>query len=109
MFERLSTDIISSAFAPPPAANPTTLKMNGHVTTVEVKGPEREQSEIPVIPQLRGGRVDNYKVSDLPLGTIKPVRIIAIGAGASGINIAHAVKNYLKNATLIVYEKNEGE
>lgn len=49
----------------------------------------------------------SYKVSEQPLGTIKPVRIITIGAGASGINMAYQAMRHLKNVEHIVYEKNE--
>lgn len=48
----------------------------------------------------------NYIILEQPMGSIKPVRVICIGAGASGINMAYQVSKYLKNVTLIVYEKN---
>lgn len=48
-----------------------------------------------------------YKVSETPLGTIKEVKIITLGAGASGINMAYQVKRHLRNVTHVVYEKNE--
>lgn len=79
-------------------------KMNGHVTIEAVNGLPLVP-EILTIPQLRKYAGD-YTVSDHPLGYIKPVRIITIGAGASGINMAYQVKNYLKDADLIVYDKN---
>lgn len=47
-----------------------------------------------------------YTVTQEPLGTIKPLRIVCIGAGASGINMAYQAKHYLKNVELVVYEKN---
>ena len=52
--------------------------------------------------------IEGYKVSDKPLGTIKPVRVITIGAGASGINMLYQAKHYLQNAEFIAYEKNSG-
>lgn len=82
------------------------LKMNGHVTAEAVNGLPATP-EIPTIAQLRKYAGD-YTVSDRPLGYIKPVRIITIGAGASGINMAYQVKNYLKEAELVVYDKNPG-
>lgn len=56
--------------------------------------------------QVNGGL--EYKVSETPLGTIKEVKIITIGAGASGINMAYQVKKHLRKVTHVVYEKNEG-
>lgn len=51
-------------------------------------------------------RQAKYDVTDQPIGTIKPVRVIAIGAGASGINMAYQTKQFLKEVDLMVYEKN---
>ncbi|KAJ9149460.1 Steroid monooxygenase-like protein [Pleurostoma richardsiae] len=48
----------------------------------------------------------SYKVIEEPLGTARLVRIITIGAGASGLNIARNVKEHMKNVALQIYEKN---
>lgn len=50
---------------------------------------------------------DAYLVSEAPLGNLRHVKIITIGAGASGINMAFQVKSHMKNVDLVVYEKNE--
>lgn len=47
-----------------------------------------------------------YKVLEQPLGTARHVRIITIGAGASGINMIRTLRTTLTNYTHIVYEKN---
>ncbi|KAH0845712.1 putative sterigmatocystin biosynthesis monooxygenase stcW [Fonsecaea pedrosoi] len=90
------------------ALAPNETKMNGHVVVQPVEVPIEDpvaQPEIPTIPQLRKF-TGTYTVTDRPLGYIKPVRIITIGAGASGINMAYQVKNYLREAELVVYDKN---
>ncbi|ERT00706.1 hypothetical protein HMPREF1624_01938 [Sporothrix schenckii ATCC 58251] len=69
-----------------PTANPTPKVINGHYQAPQ-HGPV-------------------YEVSPTPLGTIKKMRIITIGAGASGINMAYQTKKHLKNVSLVVYEKN---
>lgn len=59
--------------------------------------------------QVNGNREQfqtKYEVTNQPMGTIKPVRVIAIGAGASGINMAYQTKNFLNEVELMVYEKN---
>jgi hypothetical protein len=55
------------------------------------------------------GHVDNevYVVSEAPLGTSRQIRIITIGAGASGLNMARHVELHLQNVQHIIYEKNE--
>ncbi len=47
-----------------------------------------------------------YEILEQPLGTPRHVRIITIGAGASGINMIRTLRNSLTNYTHIVYEKN---
>ncbi|CAG8984286.1 hypothetical protein HYALB_00010711 [Hymenoscyphus albidus] len=47
-----------------------------------------------------------YTVSETPLGTARHVRIVTIGAGASGINMIRTLRETLTNYEHVVYEKN---
>ncbi|KAF9883564.1 hypothetical protein FE257_003163 [Aspergillus nanangensis] len=47
-----------------------------------------------------------YVVQEKPLGDPRPIRIIAIGAGASGLNLAHQISRHMQNIDLTIYEKN---
>ncbi|KAI0970307.1 hypothetical protein F4678DRAFT_136338 [Xylaria arbuscula] len=47
-----------------------------------------------------------YSVIEQPLGTAKHVRIVGIGAGASGLNMIRTLRRNLKNYEHVVYEKN---
>lgn len=47
-----------------------------------------------------------YTIQETPLGTARPIRVIAIGAGASGLNLAHKIQNHMQNIDLTLYEKN---
>ncbi|KAI0593841.1 hypothetical protein F4775DRAFT_586522 [Biscogniauxia sp. FL1348] len=47
-----------------------------------------------------------YSIQDSPLGTAKHVRIVGIGAGASGINMIRTLRKSLTNYEHIIYEKN---
>lgn len=49
---------------------------------------------------------EGYKVSEAPLGTTRRMRVIVIGAGASGLNTAHHLDLHMENAELVIYEKN---
>jgi NADH dehydrogenase FAD-containing subunit len=51
-----------------------------------------------------------YQLSRVPFKTPRPVKIIVVGAGISGLSMAHEVNigNTIKAATLTVYEKNAG-
>ncbi|TDZ73236.1 FAD-binding monooxygenase moxY [Colletotrichum trifolii] len=49
-----------------------------------------------------------YAVREAPFGMPKPLRIIGIGAGASGINMIRTLRNTLAASTyeMVIYEKN---
>jgi cation diffusion facilitator CzcD-associated flavoprotein CzcO len=49
-----------------------------------------------------------YSVSDRPLGATKHVRIVGIGAGASGINMIRTLRKTLTDYNFTIYEKNDG-
>ncbi|KAH6663263.1 hypothetical protein F5X68DRAFT_266033 [Plectosphaerella plurivora] len=44
---------------------------------------------------------------DAPVHSEKHIRIICIGAGASGLLVAYKLQKHFKNFSLVVYEKNE--
>lgn len=48
-----------------------------------------------------------YEVQDVPLGATKHVRIVGIGAGASGINMIRTLRRSLRDYEHVVYEKND--
>lgn len=48
-----------------------------------------------------------YSLSRLPLGTARPMRVIVVGAGFSGLAFAREVETQrLTNVNLQIYEKN---
>ena len=47
-----------------------------------------------------------YKILEEPFGTLRPLRVIHIGAGASGICFSKFAEETLKNVTVQIYEKN---
>lgn len=48
----------------------------------------------------------NYNLLEQPLGTPRHIRIITIGAGASGIDMIRTLRTSLTNYSHVVYEKN---
>jgi hypothetical protein len=77
----------SSESAPPPAANGTP----GNA----------EQS-------LNGNHNDSYNAKDQPVENFRPMKVVAIGAGFSGIYLSIRLPELLRNVDLVVYEKNDG-
>lgn len=49
---------------------------------------------------------DGYRISEQPLFAKRPVRLVCVGAGATGLQIAYKAERILKNVTLQIYEKN---
>lgn len=50
-----------------------------------------------------------YELSRVPLRTARPLKIICVGAGLSGLNFAHEVETgAIQNCDLRIYEKNSG-
>lgn len=47
-----------------------------------------------------------YSVREQALGTLKPLRLICIGAGVSGINLLRTLRLNLNDYEAVVYEKN---
>ncbi len=47
-----------------------------------------------------------YTVREQPLGSARGIRIVGIGAGASGLNMIRTLRLNLTNHGLVVYEKN---
>jgi len=43
---------------------------------------------------------------DHVLGLARPLRVVCIGAGATGLDVTYKIKKHLRNIDLQVYEKN---
>jgi len=48
-----------------------------------------------------------YKILEQSYGTLRPMRVIHIGAGASGIAFAKFAEESLQNVEIQIYEKNK--
>jgi cation diffusion facilitator CzcD-associated flavoprotein CzcO len=49
---------------------------------------------------------DGYRITEQPLHEKRPVRIICVGAGASGLQVAYKAERALDNYELQIYDKN---
>jgi len=47
-----------------------------------------------------------YVVDEKVLGTSRPLRVICIGAGTTGLDLAYKIGKHLKAIDLQIYEKN---
>jgi hypothetical protein len=55
------------------------------------------------------GLETGYKIPDLPIGHRRPIRVVCLGAGYSGLMMAIMFNEKMKdaNAELVIYERNE--
>ncbi|KAF2094220.1 FAD/NAD(P)-binding domain-containing protein [Rhizodiscina lignyota] len=49
---------------------------------------------------------DGYRITEQPIYTRRPMRMICVGAGAAGLQIAYKAERGLKDVELQIYEKN---
>ncbi|RFU26023.1 hypothetical protein B7463_g10312, partial [Scytalidium lignicola] len=49
---------------------------------------------------------DGYRITEQPLFTKRRVRLVCVGAGAAGLQIAYKAERLLENVELQIYEKN---
>ncbi|KAI1268611.1 hypothetical protein F5Y18DRAFT_236215 [Xylariaceae sp. FL1019] len=64
-------------------------------------------SDAKMSAQPTSGGGASYKVLEQPIGVARHIRVVAIGAGASGINMIRTMRKRLNNFDLTVYEKNQ--
>lgn len=50
---------------------------------------------------------DGYRILERPMGTLRPVRVILMGAGASSLNFFKQAETQLKSVKITCYEKND--
>jgi hypothetical protein len=81
----------------------TSMALGVHMNGADTRKQNGAFYNVPKIPHLSIS--EDYKVSDQPIGTIAPIRMICIGAGASGVNLAYQVQKNMQNTELVLYEK----
>jgi hypothetical protein len=50
---------------------------------------------------------DGYRITEQPLHTKRHIRMVCVGAGAAGLQIAYKAERLLQNVELQIYEKND--
>ncbi|KAK7988530.1 Cytochrome c oxidase polypeptide 5 [Apiospora arundinis] len=96
-----------------PAMNPSCLPestyspqpqpiMTRHRVTPQANGTSNGTSNGPTSHTAKAP----YTVVEKPLGSTKHVRIVGIGAGASGLNLVRTLRKQLTDYELVIYEKN---
>lgn len=102
----MTTANMTSGLYTPPSA-PALLTSDPAMT---IQRPSRISTN--AVPNSRPVNVSNsataYSVSEQPLGATKHVKIVGIGAGASGINMIRTLRKSITDYEFTIYEKNDG-
>ncbi|KIW17912.1 hypothetical protein PV08_05107 [Exophiala spinifera] len=70
--------------------------------------PAANGSATPHTLSSNGVGITGYDPKDQPVENFRPMKVIAIGAGFSGIYLSIRIPEWLRNVELVVYEKNDG-
>jgi hypothetical protein len=55
-----------------------------------------------------GTSTNSFRLNDVPVENLRPLKVIVIGAGYSGIYCGIRIPERLRNVELVIYEKNAG-
>jgi ribulose 1,5-bisphosphate synthetase/thiazole synthase len=65
--------------------------------------------DIPAVNgTCNGHHGDELLLKEAPVENLRPLKVIVVGAGFSGILMAIRIPERLRNVELVVYEKNDG-
>lgn len=89
----------------------TNSRANGNTDTHNSNSIRPAATKVPFRdrPKAYGWKNTNdrgYTIDETPSGTGRRLRVIGVGAGASGINLAKVVRDDLKDVEVVVYDKN---
>lgn len=64
------------------------------------------QTSFACLQEMGIDRDFGYRISEASLGQPRHIRIVGVGAGASGINLAKQLDSQTQNVEYVIYEKN---
>ena len=90
-------------------ANDTPLWQPTKTKTVDSISPNTQTAPSNIAKTFDDAVKSTYRIIERPIGSRRPLRVVCMGAGYSGLMMAIMFNEKMKNsnATLAVYEKNE--
>lgn len=89
------------------AFNATPITSNGVVTNSNEKPAEKLPfAERPAAYGWKTRNERGYEILERPAYTRRKLRVVGVGAGASGINLAKSVRDDLTDVDIVIYEEN---
>lgn len=77
--------------------------------TKEASHVENASTTIPAVNgETRGNSAPSWQLHDYPVENQRPLKVIVIGAGYSGVYCGIRIPERLRNVELVIYEKNAG-
>ena len=95
-------DLLAVAFFRP---LPSAMAANG----IAAEAVSPYPANLEDLPDLYGWPRENdrgYRIQERPSGSLRPLRVVVLGAGASGISFAKFAQDQLENVDFVLYEKN---
>lgn len=93
----------------------TVERSNVHSVTAGVEAVYRAKQGTDHVEHVNGAQVNGvnseaapWALHDVPVDYQRPVRVIVIGAGFSGVYCGIRIPERLRNCDLVIYEKNAG-
>jgi NADPH-dependent glutamate synthase beta subunit-like oxidoreductase len=82
------------------------MSSNEQIGATHTNGHKPSLDELPDLYGWPRQNERGYRIDETPSGTYRPLKVIIIGAGASGISFAKFSREELHNVELQIYEKN---
>lgn len=83
-----------------------TRASNGEKPSGETNGHSNNPEDLAVRYGWTNTNDAGYSIIEKPSGRLRPIKIICLGAGASGINCAKQFQDQIENVHLQIYDKN---
>ena len=77
-------------------------------TTHAAAGHASQTNGAYAVNSSSSGTTFNFVFHDTPIENFRPIRVIVIGAGYSGIYCGIRIPEPIRNTELVIYEKNAG-
>jgi YHS domain-containing protein len=108
-FEHYTSGVASHNFQPYPSTN-IVCHESSTMAAIEIsRAPDPgfiQPSEAHHDNSWYNQDFDGYRISEHPLFTKRRLRVVCVGAGAAGLQIAYKAERALENVDLQIYEKN---
>ena len=81
---------------------------NKEASAIHIEHAYSDDTPKPEVANISGRRDEKFQMHDTVVENFRPIKVIVIGAGYSGIYHGIRIPERIKNCELVIYEKNAG-